>query len=143
MAANSEAPDGSRTDQCKSITRSEQASVNVGGKNGSRIKTRPRSVRCARLFAYSFLRAPQHVFSFFFASMSRSPPPRPPPIEISTSPRLEQRQNMKTRQRSGSLVKVEEVGARSADEILDQSAYVNYNVEWVDQKGLSITGLSV
>ncbi|EIN10857.1 Orm1 type endoplasmic reticulum protein [Punctularia strigosozonata HHB-11173 SS5] len=41
---------------------------------------------------------------------------------------------MKTRQRSSSIVKVEEVGARSPDEILDQSAYVNYNVEWVDHK---------
>lgn len=39
------------------------------------------------------------------------------------------------RARSSSIVKVEEVGAVSQEDSLDQSAYVNMNVEWVNQKG--------
>lgn len=39
------------------------------------------------------------------------------------------------RTRSASVLKVEEVGATSQEEYLDQSAYMNMNVEWVNQKG--------
>jgi hypothetical protein len=38
------------------------------------------------------------------------------------------------RARSASIVKVEEVGTSEAA-VLDQSAYPNMNVEWVNQKG--------
>lgn len=39
------------------------------------------------------------------------------------------------RGRSNSIVKVEEVGNRSTDEVLDRSAYVNINADWVNAKG--------
>jgi len=41
----------------------------------------------------------------------------------------------KTRGRSGSIVKVEQVGDRSTEEALDRSAYVNINADWVNAKG--------
>ena len=43
--------------------------------------------------------------------------------------------NVKSRGRSGSIVKVEEVGDKSTEEILDRSAYVNINANWVNAKG--------
>jgi len=42
---------------------------------------------------------------------------------------------MKSRGRSGSIVKMEEVGDHSTEETLDQSAYVNINASWVNAKG--------
>lgn len=33
-------------------------------------------------------------------------------------------------------MKVEEVGERSQEEVLDQSAYANINAEWVNRKGI-------
>ncbi|KAG6910781.1 hypothetical protein DXG01_007669 [Tephrocybe rancida] len=42
---------------------------------------------------------------------------------------------MRGRQRSGSIVKVEEVGDNSIEESLDRSAYVNINADWVNVKG--------
>lgn len=42
---------------------------------------------------------------------------------------------MKSRGRSGSIVKVEEVGDKNAEETLDRSAYVNINANWVNAKG--------
>ncbi|KAJ7724916.1 ORMDL family-domain-containing protein [Mycena metata] len=44
-------------------------------------------------------------------------------------------QQIKTRGRSGSIVKVEHVGDRSVEEVLDRSAYVNINADWVNAKG--------
>lgn len=41
----------------------------------------------------------------------------------------------RSRGRSGSIVKVEEVGEQSSDQILDRSAYVNMNANWVNAKG--------
>jgi hypothetical protein len=43
--------------------------------------------------------------------------------------------NRKSRGRSGSIVKIEEVGDHSIEEALDQSAYVNINASWVNAKG--------
>jgi len=43
--------------------------------------------------------------------------------------------NRKPRGRSGSIVKIEEVGDHSIEEALDQSAYVNINASWVNAKG--------
>jgi hypothetical protein len=40
------------------------------------------------------------------------------------------------RRRSGSIVKMEEVGDRSVEEVLDRSAFVNLNANWVDAKGV-------
>lgn len=45
-----------------------------------------------------------------------------------------QRPSFKGRKRSGSIVRVEEVGER-LEELLDRSAYVNINANWVDSKG--------
>jgi hypothetical protein len=42
------------------------------------------------------------------------------------------------RGRSNSIVKVEEVGNRSTEEVLDRSAYVNINADWVNAKGSSL-----
>ena len=39
------------------------------------------------------------------------------------------------RPRSASIVKVEEVGHGSLEEVLDRSAYVNINADWVNAKG--------
>jgi hypothetical protein len=39
------------------------------------------------------------------------------------------------RRRSNSIVKVEEVGDRSVEEVLDRSAFVNINADWVNAKG--------
>ena len=41
---------------------------------------------------------------------------------------------MRSRGRSNSIVKVEEIG-ETQDQVLDQSLYVNLNVEWVNRKG--------
>lgn len=60
-----------------------------------------------------------------------------PPLTIMTStlapPEATHRSG---RGRSASIVKVEEVGATSQEDSLDQSVYVNMNVEWVNQKGM-------
>lgn len=42
---------------------------------------------------------------------------------------------VRTRGRSGSIVKVEEVGEQSSEQILDRSAYPNMNANWVNAKG--------
>jgi len=47
------------------------------------------------------------------------------------------------RGRSNSIVKVEEVGNRSTEEVLDRSAYVNINADWVNAKGSSQTSMHV
>lgn len=41
----------------------------------------------------------------------------------------------RTRTRSGSLLKVEEVGEGSAEQDMDQNLYVNINADWVNMKG--------
>ncbi|KAJ7693852.1 Orm1 type endoplasmic reticulum protein, partial [Mycena rosella] len=49
-------------------------------------------------------------------------------IDVSAQP-------LRTRPRSGSIVKVEQVGDGSVEEVLDRSAYVNINADWVNAKG--------
>ena len=41
----------------------------------------------------------------------------------------------RSRTRSGSLLKVEQVGEGSAEQDLDQNLYVNINADWVNMKG--------
>lgn len=53
-----------------------------------------------------------------------------PALDINASPR-----SNKGRPRSSSIVKVEEVGHDSLEEVLDQSAYLNFNADWVNAKG--------
>ncbi|KAF8806303.1 Orm1 type endoplasmic reticulum protein [Phlegmacium glaucopus] len=65
--------------------------------------------------------------------MSRSTTIKLPALHI-PSPQTGFR-TIKTRGRSGSLVKVEQVGDRSNEEALDRSAYVNINADWVNAKG--------
>ena len=48
----------------------------------------------------------------------------------------------RTRTRSGSLLKVEQVGEASAERDLDQNLYVNINADWVNMKGGQIHPLS-
>ena len=56
--------------------------------------------------------------------------PTPSLPEKSTT-QIKQRQ----RTRSGSLLKVEQVGEGSAEQDLDQNIYVNINADWVNMKG--------
>lgn len=42
---------------------------------------------------------------------------------------------LRTRGRSGSLVKVEELKDHSVEDVLDRSAYLNINADWVNAKG--------
>ncbi|KAL5507934.1 ORM1 [Sanghuangporus vaninii] len=66
-----------------------------------------------------------------------SPTIKIPPIHITASPSPSPLRNgigLKGRRRSSSLVKVENVG-ETQEELLDQSVYVNVNVEWVNRKG--------
>jgi hypothetical protein len=54
-----------------------------------------------------------------------------PPIQIGP-----ETGNGKRRPRSSSIgVKLDTVGSRSAEEVLDQNAYVNLNADWVNAKG--------
>lgn len=57
------------------------------------------------------------------------------PTTIKLPPLATVTTNMKSRGRSGSIVKVEEVGDKTTEEILDRSAYVNINANWVNAKG--------
>ncbi|TDL29672.1 Orm1 type endoplasmic reticulum protein [Rickenella mellea] len=66
--------------------------------------------------------------------MSHPSPLKLPAISIATSG-LGAAHTIRGRGRSGSLIKVEEVGTQSQEEVLDQSAYVNINAEWVNRKG--------
>lgn len=60
--------------------------------------------------------------------MARSPPT----IKL---PEIANSATTSRRQRSASIVKVEQVGDRTTEEVLDQSAYVNINANWVNAKG--------
>ena len=55
-----------------------------------------------------------------------------PPTSLRLS--LQPPDDIKGRKRSASLVKVEEVGGR-VEELLDRSAYMNINANWVNAKG--------
>ena len=66
--------------------------------------------------------------------MSRSTTIKLPALSISSPPRGFR--TVKTRGRSGSIVKVEQVEDRSTEEALDRSAYVNINADWVNAKGV-------
>ena len=58
----------------------------------------------------------------------------PPTIKLPQLSLTHQNTALKGRNRRGSLVKVEEVGGR-VEELLDRSAYVNINANWVNAKG--------
>ena len=57
---------------------------------------------------------------------------RPPTLDLSSA-RLST--GLKSGPRGGSLVKVEKVGDRSVEEIIDRDVYVNINADWVNAKG--------
>ncbi|KAF8165626.1 ORMDL family-domain-containing protein [Crassisporium funariophilum] len=65
--------------------------------------------------------------------MSRSTTIKLPALNLSSPPRAGV--PLRARGRSGSIVKVEEVGDRSMEEVLDRSTYVNINADWVNVKG--------
>jgi len=64
--------------------------------------------------------------------MSRSTTIKLPALDISSA---KSTAPLRGRGRSGSIVKVEEVGDRSGEEFLDRSAYANINADWVNAKG--------
>jgi hypothetical protein len=68
--------------------------------------------------------------------MSRATTIKLPALDLSST---KSGHPLKSRARSGSIVKVEEVGDRSIDEVLDRGAYVNINADWVNAKGASPT----
>ena len=59
----------------------------------------------------------------------------PPTIKLPHLSLPHQTTALKGRKRSGSIVKVEEVGGR-VEELLDRSTYVNINANWVNAKGV-------
>lgn len=63
-------------------------------------------------------------------SFSASPMTPPTSLRLSLQPP----DDLKGRKRSASLLKVEEVGGR-VEEVLDRSAYMNINANWVNAKG--------
>jgi len=65
--------------------------------------------------------------------MSRSTTIKLPALNIPSQ--TQEARTVKTRGRSGSIVKVEQVGDRSTEDALDRSAYVNINADWVNAKG--------
>lgn len=69
--------------------------------------------------------------------MPMSPAVKLAPITVTESlSSVRNAANLSGRGRSNSLVKVEEV-SETQEQMLDQSMYVNMNVEWVNRKGLS------
>ena len=71
--------------------------------------------------------------------MSRSTTIKLPALDLSST---KAGPPLRSRTRSGSIVKVEEVGDRSIDEVLDRGAYVNINADWVNAKGASHSFIS-
>lgn len=69
--------------------------------------------------------------------MSRPKTIKLPELDISKATKATS-SPLRTRNRSASIVKVEEVGDRSVEEVLDRSAYVNINADWVNAKGLHV-----
>ena len=65
-------------------------------------------------------------------SMNRSTTIKLPALNIPSPPP----RGFGARGRSGSIVKVEQVGDRFTEEDLDRSAYVNINADWVNAKGV-------
>jgi hypothetical protein len=59
----------------------------------------------------------------------------PPPISIASK----SDGGAKGRARSSSIVAVQEVGGNGAEEMLDQSVYINRNSEWVNGKGALVS----
>ena len=84
-------------------------------------------------------RHPQpHISGEYPTAVAMAPGPSSPkrtPLTVMTSPPSTEPTQRTGRTRSASVLKVEEVGATSQEEYLDQSAYMNMNVEWVNQKG--------
>lgn len=52
--------------------------------------------------------------------------------------KLQVPQPVRARTRSSSIVKVEEVKDRSAEDDLDRNAYLNINADWVNAKGICL-----
>jgi len=52
--------------------------------------------------------------------------------------KLDVPQSVRARTRSSSIVKVEEVKDRSAEDDLDRNAYLNINADWVNAKGICL-----
>lgn len=68
-------------------------------------------------------------------TITMSPSVKIAPIQVTETKLSPPRSMGKSRARSNSIVKVEDVGA-SQEQVLDQSAYANNNAEWVNRKGI-------
>jgi hypothetical protein len=69
--------------------------------------------------------------------MNRTTTIKLPALDISLS--ANPTTSLRGRGRSSSIVKVEEVGNRSVEEVLDRSTYVNANADWVNAKGVCVS----
>jgi len=58
-----------------------------------------------------------------------------PTLSLSLPEKSTARTKHRPRTRSGSLLKVEQVGEGSAEQDLDRNLYVNINADWVNMKG--------
>jgi hypothetical protein len=63
------------------------------------------------------------------SAMSRSMTAKLPALDLSTP------QPIRARARSSSIVKVEELKDRGAEDAADRNAYLNINADWVNAKG--------
>ena len=104
--------------------------VNVKNERGTGGSIR-RSPTVANLLRTKQL-SPTFLASSLHFRMSRPTTIQLPLLDLSSPPKATP---LRARGRSGSIVKVEQVGDRSVEEILDRSAYVNINADWVNAKG--------
>lgn len=58
-----------------------------------------------------------------------------PVLDISAQAMHQKPPSLRSRGRSNSIVKVEQIGDRSVEEALDRNTYVNINADWVNAKG--------
>ena len=91
---------------------------------------KPKSAQSRRASA-KFILLPPLTDDRSTGTMNRPSIKLPPLSSVATN----HTSHMTPRGRSGSIVKMEEVGDHSTEETLDQSAYVNINASWVNAKG--------
>ncbi len=66
--------------------------------------------------------------------MSRPATVKLPALDFSS---VRSPKNQKVSARGASLVKVEQIGDRSVEEVIDRNVYLNINADWVNAKGCS------
>lgn len=155
MAANLEGPSGFRLHHCSNIDVFSTPVCSVGLSLSSELSSpAPTSasvlnhvladILFVRICLAQVFALPSCVRTTSFCVEPRSTVPAtlrvptmspPPTIKLPQISLPHQNTSLKGRKRSGSIVKVEEVGER-VEELLDRSAYVNINANWVNAKGM-------